>query len=313
MNDEKALEILKKMRKELYEHKVQSEKIKGIIETSKDKEMIDNHTKRLAEIEKSIMRCRKAQRVAEDHLQIERKLIDALARCIEKTKVPMISRDTKKADIRLGSRLYEFKVRHSKGELDEIKLEQLKKIHPDILEPTNKIRWNQMFESVRSYCRVNQTHTIQPSKDKRKEKLRWWLSNQIKLINAYFKKHDNSLFNNNINDSRHDEMTRRNTLLIEAGLKADLNTGRFLRPLNIASKDSEINKRRLIRSIDYQVKMLREIHKTDYISIVKDRILKQMSEKEEKLRDLNETKRIAKFIEINEPSVDKYLDDDAAY
>ena len=313
MNDEEAQKILEITRKQLYEHQVQSQKIKDIIETSNDKKMIDNHAKRLAAIDAEKKIIMKEQRSAEDHLQLEQKFIDALARYIEKSKVPIISRDAKKADIRLGSRLYEFKVRHSKGELDEIKLEQLKKIHPDILEPTNKIKWNQMFESVRSYCRANQTHSIQPSKDKRKEKLRWWLSNQTKLINAYFKKHDNSLINN-MNDSRQDEMTRRNTLLIEAGLKADLNTGRFLRPLNIPSRDSEINKRRLIRNIDYHIKMLREIHKTDYISIVKDRILKQISDKEEELRNLNETKRIAKFIEINETtSVYKYLDDDVPY
>ena len=313
MKDAEAQKILEITRKQLYELNGQSRQIKDRMQNTKDEKIINECAKRLADIDEQTDIVLKDQRFAEDKLKIEQKFINTLARYIEKSKVPIISRDTKKADIRIGSRLYEFKVRHSKGELDVIKLEQLKKIHPDILEPTNKIRWNHMFESVRSYCRSNQTHSIQPSKDKRKEKLRWWLSNQIKLINTYFKKHDNSLLKTTINDSRHDEMNRRNSLLIENGLKSDLSTGRFRRPLNIPTEDSETNKRRLIRNINHQVKMLKETYNIDYISIVKERIDKQMIERQEDLRSLMDTMRIAKYIDDNESSVDKSSDEDIPF
>ena len=313
MKDEEAQKILEMTRKRLYEINDLCSKVTEKMENSKDERIINDCAKRLADLDEQTEMVLKEQRLAENNLKIEQKFIDALARCIEKSEAPIISRDTKKADIRIGSRLYEFKVRHSKGELDVIKLEQLKKIHPDILEPTNKIRWNHMFESVRSYCRANQTHSIQPSKDKRKEKLRWWLSNQIKLINAYFRKHDNSLLKTTINNSRHDEMNRRNSLLIENGLKADLSTGRFLRPLNIPTEDSETNKRRLIRNINHQVKILKETYNIDYISILKERIDEQITQREKDLRSLMETKRIAKYIDNNAASVDKSSEEDIPF
>lgn len=256
----------------------------------------------------------KQRRVMEDGAKLEQDFVDALVKEIEKRKVPIITRDTKAADIRIGSRLYEFKALHSKGELTHIKLIQLQKIHPDILEPTHKIRWNHMFDQVKSYCQINQTHTIRPSDDKRKEKLRWWLSNQIKLINSYFKQHDNRSSDNYINFSRHEEMTRRDDLLTKNGLKANRVTGRVHRSSFIRSIDPDHDKRRLIDNIDRSIKLLRSDHNTDYFSILKERAEKAIAKQERKyqrqLQSLRDSRKKFEDLQATTEPVSEALSDD---
>ena len=108
-------------------------------------------------------------------------------------------------------------------------------------------------------------------------------------------------------------MNRRHSLLIENGLKADLSTGRFHRPLNIPTEDSETNKRRLIRNINHQVKILKETYNVDYISIVKERIDKEITRKEKDLKSLMETKRIAKYINNTMAFVDEPSEEDTPF
>jgi len=255
----------------------------------------------------------------EDKAKLEQDFVDALIKEIEKKEVPIITRDATAADIRIGSRLYEFKVRYSKGELDHIKLIQLKKIHPDILEPTHIIKWNHMFDQVMSYCQMHQTHTIRPSDDKRKEKLRWWLSNQIKLINSYFKQHDNRSSDDYIDHSRHNEMIRRDRKLTKNGLKADRIMGHVNRSkINIQSKDPDLDKRRLIRHIDHYIELLKKDHNTDYVSVLKERIEKKQAEREleiqKRQQSLRDSRKKYEILDaIAEPVSDELSDDHKPY
>ena len=59
--------------------------------------------------------------------------------------------------------------------------------------------------------------------------------------------------------------------------------------------------------------MLKETYNIDYISILKERIDEQITQREKDLRSLMETKRIAKYIDNNAASVDKSSEEDIPF
>lgn len=296
MRDTEAIRLLDIHRRELAEISEQERRIQEERRV-KDKNKFLQITEQL---KKDRLEATNRISSLEKELQLKRDFIDALTKEVEKSKIPIITRSAERSDIRIGSRLYEYKLRHSKGELDHIKLKQLQKIHPDILESSHKIRWNDMFNKVKSYCDYHQTYRIIPSEDRYNERLRYWLSNQIKLIDNYFTSAD-------VDDSRYQEMTDRNTALVESGLKADRNTGRFYRMRRTSSRDPELEKRRLIRNIDRLIINLKEKYETDYVSIQKDRVIMMKNKKRKEYEKLKETEKIFESLEmISGPSFNDY-------